>query len=281
MRGWWPVVRYAGVLEGGIAVAMLLGTYALFGLSPSVPLLMLAFCGTWLVYLAERALGWAPEDVFAHPDRLVWLRRHRPYVVSAALLAVIGAGWSLPQLRPATLVLGSLLAVVSLLYIAPVLPGRYRLKSVWWLKPLAVAAAWAVGGVLVPAVEGGYRVAGPAVLLVGYRLLFILPNVMVFDWLDRTGDAEAGLRTVATERCRTVRRDVFLCLGVGGLGAVLVALILPVPFWVIGIDALGLGVLAYLLRAPWSRLSPPQQVLLDAVIAWPAVTALAVWIGGS
>ena len=148
------------------------------------------------------------------------------------------------------------------------LPGRRRLKTIWWLKPLAIAGAWAVGGVVVPAVEAGRGAVPVVVGIAVYRLLLILPNVLLADWLDRAGDARAGLGTAATHLGpEPLRRTALGLLGLGaGVGAGLVGLA-GVPAWLVGLDLVGYAVTAALLWKPWPGFTARKLLWLDLAVA--------------
>lgn len=281
-RGLRAFLMYSSVPEGGIAAAVLLGTYALLGLPPSAPLVVLGFCGTLLVYQLDRLAGAAPEDAFNQPRRLAWIHSHWRYVALSSTAAALGAAVSIPFLRSQTLAAGASLGLVALLYVLPLLPGGRRLKAVWWAKPVAVAGAWAVGGALLPVIETGAIPAAAAWGLAAYRFLFILPNVLLADEADRAGDARAGLRTVATEwpprRLRHLATAA-LVLAIAGAGAA--PFLFGAP-WLILLDGLGpVLLLAAVLRAP-AHASPSAAFFygfwIDALIAWPAVTAVAAWV---
>ena len=265
-------ILYGNVLEGAIAVGFILGTYALLQLPPSLPLLVLAFCGTFLTYQFERALRPAPEDRYNRPARLAWVRSHQPYVwISSALALAIALG-ALPFLRPVTLLVGLALALLSLLYVVPLLPRWRRLKSIWFLKPALIGGAWALGGVLLPTIEARAPLTGTTAALFVYRFLFVLPNALMADWPDRTGDARAGLRTVATQlpaaRLQHLAAASLATALLGALAASALFEITPLIF----IDLLGPAFMLALLY-----LLPPNRhrgLFLDLIVAWPAVTAL-------
>ena len=267
-----PFLLYGNVLEGAIAVGFLLGTYALLQLPPSLPLLVLAFCGTFLTYQFERALRPAPEDSYNQPARLSWIRSHQPYVWISSTLALVLALGVLPFLQPATLLVGLLLALLSLSYVVPLLPRRRRLKSVWFLKPVLIGGAWALGGVLLPVTEAQAPLTGAVAALFAYRFLFVLPNALLADWPDRTGDTRAGLRTVATQ-LPTARLQH---LATASLVTTLVGTLTASAFFdittLIFIDLLGPALMLALLY-----FLPPDRhrgLFLDLIVAWPAVTAL-------
>jgi hypothetical protein len=273
-RGVRAAAAYSGLTVGLIAVGFIAGTYVLLELPVSLPLLVLAGCGTALVYQVERSAGVAPEDVYNQPERMAWLRRHARGQ-RRVMVGLGAAGASMvPLLRPTTMLLGSALAVLSMLYAFPLLPGRRRLKSIWWLKPVAIAGAWAVGGVVLPVVEAGAGVPRGMPALLACRMLFVLPNALLADWPDRAGDARAGLRTVATE----VPAGMLRCLAIASLVlAIAVGLfarwhdVLP-PLLLVDLGGPALMLVAVLLPLQGSRWF--YGLGLDLLVAWPAVTAL-------
>ncbi len=276
LRAW---LMYGGVPVGLIAAGFVAGSSVMLGLSPSLPLLGLAFCGTLLVYQVERAWRPAPEDVFNQPERLAWVQRHRSFVWLSSALAVIGAIFCLPFLRGTTLALGVGLGMVSLFYLAPLLPGQRRLKAVWFLKPLAIAGAWAVGGVLLPLVEAGQDVVLAAGLLALARLLFVLPNALLADWPDCAGDRQAGLRTVATELSwRWLRRLAAVSSGMAVGVEVVFLLVIEAPV-LHYVDLLGPALMLALVLLPLRRTRFYFNFVLDLVIGWPAMTALFALLG--
>ena len=266
---------YSSVPVGGIAVALMLGTYALLGLPPSGPLLVLASCGAFLVYGLDRSLLAGPEDAFNQPERVAWVRRHATWVRTSALLAAALALSVLPFLRPTTLVAGALLGLPGVLYAVPLLPGGRRPKSIWLLKPVLIAAAWSVGATVLPALEAGVPLTSSVGALVGYRFLFILPNALLADWPDRAGDRQAGLRTVATELSpKALRRLAAAPLVLALAGGLVVLWFVEAPR-LLYVDLAGPALLlGCVLRLPadsrWF-----YGFTLDAVVAWPALTALA------
>ena len=269
---------YANLPVGGIAVCFVLGTYALLGLPPSLPLLLLAFCGVFLVYQVERTLNPAPEDAFNHPNRLAWVAGHRRYVWVSTGLAVGGVVATLPWLQPETLAAGVVLALGSGFYMVPVGPRRRRLKSVWYLKPLVISGAWAVGGVLLPVLEAGAPVATGVVALMGYRLLFVLPNALLADWPDRAGDARAGLVTVATRSSAGQIRRLSVVALLTALGGGFVALsAFEVP-WLLAVDLVGLLVMLIVVVRPWPQTRWFFGFVLDLIVAWPVMTAAGAWL---
>jgi 4-hydroxybenzoate polyprenyltransferase len=261
---------------GGIAVALLLGTYALLGLPVSVPLLVAGFCGAAFVYGADRGLVAAPEDALSHPRRRQWVRTHTRWLRGEVTgLLLVGAA-ALPFLNATTLIGVGAAGLLAGLHVLPM--GRWGrpLKSMGLGKPLVVAAAWALGATVLPVLEAGRPVTPEVGGLAGYRLLFILPNVLLADWGDRDGDAAAGLRTWTRSGMGPgLRWGATGLLGLaGGLAAVLACT--SVPAGLLLVDALGL---AWMLGAVWGAAParPRHRLVLDLLVAWPLVTALVAW----
>ncbi len=64
----------------------------------------------------------------------------------------------------------------------------------------------------------------------------------------------------------------------GAVGAVVFA---GAP-WLLLVDAAGLGLLgAWVHRAGRRAATGPRRLVLDALIAWPGVTALVAWLAGA
>ena len=271
---------YDGTVVGGLAVALMSGTYALRDLPPALPLMGLAFCGALLLYQLDRVLAVSPEDRFNQPDRAAWVDRHRRYVWTTIGLAAVGAALSMVMLRGRTLVAGAVLGTIGLVYVLPVLPGSRRLKSIGWIKPIAIAGAWAAGAVLVPVVEAGQPLGADVWSLAGYRFLFLMPNALLADWADRAGDARVGLRTVATQWTpRRIRWVATGALGVALLGVV-VALMRGASA-LLAVDSIGpVLMLGAVWRAPkWGRLA--RDLVPDLIVAWPLVPfVMSLLLGG-
>jgi len=272
-----PFLLYANVPVVFIAAGFLVGTYALLDVSPSLPLLVLASAGAFLIYQVDRAFFPAPEDALNQPDRLDWVGRHRGWVWGASLTAGVVALVMIPLLKSGTLVLGVLLGLIGLLYVGPFFPHRRRLKAFGSWKPWVIGLAWVVGGVILPVVEAGGAVSGKVVALAVYRMLFLIPNVLLSDWPDRKGDALIGIRTPATwlplQRLQQIAALSAMAALVGALFAIW---FFEGPL-LLYVDMAGPGLmLVMVLRTlPTSRWF--YGFLIDAIVAWPAVTAI-VWM---
>jgi len=275
----WDVLAHDGLPIGGIAVALMLGTYAMLGLPPSGPLLVLGFCGTALIYQLDRVLGFSPEDAVNRPGRTRWMQTHRRYVLMTIAGAVGTGGAVLMLLRPATVLVGCGLGAVGLLHVWPMAPGGRRLKAWGWMKPLAISGAWATGAVLLPVLEADRSVTVAVGALMLYRFGIVLVNVLLADWSDRRGDARAGLRTLATAAptaivFRTAYVLLALVLG-GGVGAVAAGGAPPLLL----VDLAGVVLMSGVVWRVQRNAAWAHHIAMDAVVAWPAITFLAAWLG--
>lgn len=259
---------------GGVAVALLLGTYGLFDLPVSVSLLTAGFCGATLVYAADRVWMDSPEDRINRPERVKWVRAHEGWLAIETGVLFAGAGAVLPYLTWNTLLWAGALGSVAVLH---VLPPEWARGPSGIYKPMALAAVWAAGGALLPFIEAGHSLGSRAVLFFGYRLCFILPNLLIADWADRTGDAAAGLAPWAARwtahRVRKTAAAVLLVAVVGGGGWALVG---STPV-LIAIDTLGP---LLMIGGVWglNPARPRDAFLADLVVAWPLVPALMAWM---
>lgn len=264
---------------GGVAAGLMLGTYALLGIAPDIPLLILAACGTTLIYLADRTFGLSPEDEHNRPGRVAWIQSRRRYLWGLGIGAAVLGGTMIPFLRPATLGLGGGVGLLGVAYVMPVLPGRRRLKALGRTKPLLIAGAWAGGGVVLPVVEAGAAFLSLEVAaLVGYRICWVLPNVMMADWGDRAGDAAANIHTLGTSwtesQLRVVASSWTLLGFLGAVGSVVGG---SAPFLLV-VDASGLIFLFFGLWKLHPGRHPEHALVADLLVGWPLVTALWWWL---
>jgi 4-hydroxybenzoate polyprenyltransferase len=284
LRGLKPRIgdffAHDGLPVGGIAVALMLGTYALLALPPSGPLLVLACCGTVLIYQLDRLLGFSPEDDVNRPGRRRWMRTYRPYVLTTIAGALIAGGAMLMLVQPITALVGAGLGAVGLLHVWPVGPSGRRLKAWGWIKPVAISGAWAAGAVVLPVLEADRSLTSGVWALAAYRFGIVGVNTLLADWSDRVGDARVGLQTIATGTsagfvfCVAYALLAFV-LG-SGLGAVVAGEAPPLLL----VDLIGVLLLGGVVRRVQCDTAWAHHIAVDAVVAWPAVTFLVAWLGG-
>jgi hypothetical protein len=292
-------LRHDPLPIGLVAAGLLLGTYAVLGIPVSPFLITAGICGAALVYWADRVLGFSPEDRYAHPDRVAWVDAHRPWLwVEAVGLVVIG-GVSLTWLRPETIVGAVIFGGISLVHVVPVLPGKRRVKALKWGKRSSIAAAWALGAVLLPWLEAGrldtsvWLLAG----LVASRFAAVWANLVMADWADRPGDHTAGLPTLSAPSEQAVRvRATVATAGSGVLiavlgGAGMIPLVLAtagsgvliavlggagmIPLALAAVEAAGALALTVAVWTVQPRRYRHHLLVLDALIGWPVLTYVA------
>lgn len=265
---WW----HGGVLEGGVAVAMVSGTGALMGHRPGGAFLLLAFCGTLLVYGLDRTPRLSPEDRLDHPARWRWRKKHPLLFGGLALGALLGALWALSHLGFGILVAGGAFALPALGYALPLFREGRRLKDVGPLKPFAVAGAWAAGSTLLPALAGGASLAVPVPVLVfwgGYRFLFVLPNLLLADAVDH--EADLGGARHASGGGHGPRR-----LAAGLLGSVVIGGALALFFFQTDPVLVAADLAGPVLLLPFVAVEPSRRRLAraaDLAMLGPALTA--------
>jgi 4-hydroxybenzoate polyprenyltransferase len=272
-------IAHDGLPVGLIAVALMLGTYAVLDLTPHVPLLISGFCGAVLIYQLDRVLDGSPEDRVNRPARRQWMQRHRRYVWITIIGCGAVGGLAATQLSLTTCAVGLGLGLVGGIHVWPALGGR-RLKTWGMIKPIIISGVWATGAVLVPVVEADQFVTGGVLALVGYRFALVLVNTLLADIGDRGGDGRAGRRTLATVLPTSMLLwGAYIVLGfilVAGIGAVGVGRAPPLLL----VDLLGVVLLGGMVRRVQVDPSWGRHVLVDAVIGWPAITFLVGWLTG-
>lgn len=256
---------------GIVAVGLVLGTYSLFEIPINFALLVAVFSGTSLVYLLDRMWGASPADRINHPERMAWVASHRNWLALEAAVLFASGCTSVFYLSWGSLIAAVVLGAVAGLHVLPDEAGVFQRGGI--AKPLSIAGAWAVGGTILPLVGADHILGAGALLFALYRFLFILPNLLLADWADRWGDAQAGGRTWASGlSARRVRWVATGPLGVALCGAGLWAIASPRPTFVV-VDAVGI---VLMLGVVWGLNvdRPSHSFLADLVVGWPAVAAL-------
>ncbi len=268
------LLKYSNLHILLVAFGLIAGTYVLIRIPLSLPLLFAGCSGAFLVYQLDRCWMIGVEDKANQPERIAWLRQHQGYVFSSCIFFAVTGGIAALFLSVNTLLFSMLLAGVGVLYLLPVLPGGILPKSIWYLKPIVISGAWAVGSVLFPAVEAGAPLTRWIALLIFYRLFFILPNILLTDWLDRAGDRVAGHTSIAM---LLPEQQLRMLAGIAALIALTLGISMgywmewPASFY---IDLGGPISMMLICMIPLRQSRLLYGLILDIVVAWPVMTVL-------
>jgi 4-hydroxybenzoate polyprenyltransferase len=251
-----------------------MATFAVLGIPPAWNILFFTMAGAVLVYSADRYLPYSPEDGTGG-------RPVQPVVLIFFLLVSVGLVYfAVQSFQSATLAGVLCLALLSMAYVLPLLPSRRRLKDIPYLKAIVVSTGWALSGVLLPALEAGSAIDSRLLFLFLYRVIYLLPNLILSDWPDRDADRAAGIVTVAN-RCGGAHRLILFsraltlaCAAILGLGVLRGAL----PLWFLA-DPAGLILVLVLVRRRLPEKRRFYRLAVDGLAGWPVVPAVWVLVG--
>lgn len=258
----------------------MVGSAALTGAHLPVAYLALASIGAFVVYRVDRLLVDSEEDAVNVPERVYFRDAHRRALTYALLFAIpltLVAVWAL---EPAWMLAAAFLGAAGISYPLRFLPGRRRPKDIAWLKTALIAFCWVTGGVVLPLllIDDGrassslWSIQGIAAIAL-YRTLYILPNLITADWMDREGDQASGLHSLGGRLSSIGVRWVAVVSMCLALALTLLLIAWGVPWWLIMIDAgglLGLTVSVWRVTGHGSG----RIVLMDMWAGYPVVTWL-------
>lgn len=271
------IVYYSNLAIPFVAAGLTLATIVALGIEPSAWVLALVTSGAYLIYVVERAWLMGPEDVHNHPDRVAWIVRHRSGMILTTMGAVAVHALALSRVASVQLIpIVALLVAVAGVYCLPILPGGERLKSIWFLKPFIIAAAWSLGTVVLPALVVGQLEPGLIYTLCFYRFLFLLPNTLLADVPDVAGDATVGLATIASRLSESVPLVAQVIAGLLPVVGFLLWALTDLSWYIVIDSLIGLVFLgAY--RAARKEGTAPRifyDLHMDVIMASPLLCAL-------
>ena len=199
-------VVYRELVLGGhllaLGTASIAGAAAyLFGRSPTVVLLVMAYLFSFGAYMMNRSAE-MDQDLASHPERTGYLAKRRrvlpavvagSFLVGYALAATVSLIFFVALLVP--LALSLLYSVGSKRLVG--LIGTTKLKQKLLLKNVTIAFGWSLIPILVGFYFGGFDV--PLLLLGPFIFLRLMTNTIVFDIRDAEGDRENAVKTLPTE----------------------------------------------------------------------------------
>lgn len=258
-----------------VALGLTTSSYILLAAPINTAYVVAACCGAFVIYQLDRWWLIGEEDAINQPARVAWIGEHAIFKALILGISLCIGGVAALSLSVSILLAGAGLATFGLLYLLPVLPGRRRLKSLWYAKPLAIALTWSLGSVYLAALSvNDVDVVHVALLLI-YRFFFILPNVLLADWHDRAGDLQAGILSLALLISERQLRTI------AALSAILSLLVgcwigirgdWPMVFFV---DLVGPMLMLFICTRTLHNSWAMHSILLDLVVAWPLITVLA------
>ena len=234
--------------------------------------------GAFILYQIDRAVLISPEDGVNVPEREVWFRDHRVYVVISVSFSSTIACVAALGLPLSVVVLGAFVGLAGIMHALPEIGGRRRLKSFGILKSTSIAGAWIVGGVVIPIVyvSAGNTISSSVIwLLAFYRIPILFSNLLVADFLDRRGDNDFGLRSLGFQLpWQTIRILSILLLlvsAVVGLSGAQFMDIFKTGYSLLFVDLVGHVLIGTVICWKGS-IGRERLILLDLLVGWPAVT---------
>lgn len=261
--GWRRVVAWITARQipmAGSAAAILFASSHSLGRPLSIGWYFAAFFGTWCVYLRDSAASCDAEDTISQPERAAAFQRNVRWRILVPAIAAMLALLAVVLARPHAMAWGVLIAIGALGLLHATQGTRRengetpaRLKSLAIMKSIVVSAAWTVGAVALPMLEGtplsesnGTTPLPLAVLL----FLALLLDSLLLDLRDRIADRTYGLRTIAV---RIGPRGIHALAGLLILAMVITGLV---------------GVGAFEETGTWRRFT--TAVVLGLSIPWAA-----------
>lgn len=254
------------LVVAGVAFLLTVAGTRWLGAPPNWVFLGWITVGAWWGYTLDRRLPFSPEDKSRphHGRRWIW----GGLVVSAAWL-----GWGALLLPWRGDLFLFVLAGTATAYVAPILPGRRRLKEFPYAKTVALSVGWAVATVALPVVDAGLTLDTSVWALTGYRTLYLLPNVLLSDWPDRNADRAAGILTPANQwgektLCLVCRGTCFFAAFAALIGWSLS--LFPVALLS---ELVGTAGFLALTRRPLPDSGFRYRVTADGLAGWPGIPA--------
>ncbi len=175
------------------SACMALGSIVLLKAPADMPLTVLVFFSTIVIYTVDR-LRPTLEDSTAPGPRLIAYLTQKKSVQAMLVIGLVGLVVSVFFQRFEVLLALVPLGVLSFWYTVPV--GVFRLKDIPYLKTFIVAGVWTVVTAWLPI----WRPDTPIDLAFGMhlftRFLFMSAITLPFDYRDRDRDRAAGIKTL-------------------------------------------------------------------------------------
>ena len=265
-----------------LAASLLVSTTVILQIPRSWPLVLIASAGAFLIYQIDRIWLYSPEDAINQPDRVRWYKKNQAI---NRVLSAVAAGASLIALfwiSKHTLLICLGVGLAGLVYLIPMGPTSFRIKGVWFGKPLIITLCWGFGAVILPVLDAGIPIDENVFTFFLYRILLVLSNVILADLPDREGDLASGLKTMAVlfSRKRLVKLALFFAAASASLGLMYGIILLREP--ILFVDLIGACLMMCVAIHAYSEQTTATQFTYgyvpDLIIAWPAVTVIVYYL---
>ena len=153
----------------------------------SWPLALLVFFACLLVYSMNRITD-REEDAINMPDRMQFPHRLRIFLLVISLVFYVILLMIVLQKNLLSFVIGLLPLIIGFMY------SVLRLKRIFILKNILIAAAWGSSVLIVPAYYENWSWVCGLLFLFFFLLLFL--NTIISDIKDIKGDSIFGIRTL-------------------------------------------------------------------------------------
>jgi len=150
-------------------------------------LVALPFFACLFIYSMNRITDGA-EDAINLPDRVRFPHRIRIILLVASLVFYVFFLMIVLQKNILSFAIGLVPLVIAFLY------SVLRLKRIFVLKNILIAAAWGASILIVPAYYENWTVICGMIFLFFFLMLFI--NTIIFDIKDIRGDSVCGIQTL-------------------------------------------------------------------------------------
>lgn len=177
-------------------------SFSLFGISPSLYILLSGFLATFSIYSLNMVTD-VKEDILNQPQRLE-LISHKKIVyvlfISSYLLSLL-LGY---MVKPVCSLILLIPFIVGIIYSIEI--KNFKLKKVFLGKNISISFSWAIEASLLPFIFYGNN----AYFIAVFSFIFLkgMINTILFDLRDVKGDSVANIKTVPTAIGK--RKTIFL-----------------------------------------------------------------------
>ena len=169
-------------------------------------LFLFIYFASFFTYNFERVYQKSPEDQVNHPERESFLLKHQDLIRKLCITSLIccfALSSFLTQRQWFILILAS---IPTLLYLSPQLYfAKKRLKEIFLAKELSIAFSWALISAVLPTANFNS-------LFFASCFVLALINVVFCDELDRQGDTQQQIKTIANSSQKAIPIVLGLCL---------------------------------------------------------------------